>query len=86
MERVYLTRRNLETLLSKLGRKAQGEETACTLVKFDTKHPKYPCTAAIEVIALEDAEYYTDRSPGEVHPKDDPFVTLIVKSIQEAVK
>lgn len=70
MQKLYLTRRNLLTLLSKLDRKAAGEETRCTLVKQDTSHPKYPCTDVISVTALEDAEYYTDRAPGRVNPVD----------------
>lgn len=72
MQRVYLTRRNLLTLLSKLDRQRQGEHTACTIVKNDTVHPVYPCSDQIYVTALEDEEYYTDRRPGVVHPKDTP--------------
>lgn len=70
--RVYLSRRNLQTLLSKLDRKAAGEETACTLVKSDTKHSEYPQThEAVVVVAVEDADYYTDRSPGTINPRDE---------------
>lgn len=70
-QQLYLSRRNLETLLSKLNRKRQGEETSCTLIKRDTEHKKYPQTIPeIEVIAIEDGDYYTDRLPGPVHPKD----------------
>lgn len=71
-ERVYLTRRNLLTLLSKLDRVAAGEESSCAIVKMDTAHEKYPCTRRIAVIAVEDGDYYTDRRPGDVHPKDLP--------------
>jgi hypothetical protein len=73
IERVYLSRRNLLTLLSKLDRKAQGEETVCTLFKNDILHPIYPQTMqSIAVIAVEDADYYIDRQAGPVHPSDDP--------------
>jgi hypothetical protein len=73
--RVYLTRRDLLTLLSKLDRKASGDDTACTILKNDNKHPKYPQTmASIDVVAVEDAEYYTDRLPGDVHPLDESVV------------
>jgi hypothetical protein len=72
MQRVYLTRRNLITLLSKLDRQAAGEFTTCTLVKQDTKHALYPCTDVIAVTAVEDADYYTDREPGEVLIVDEP--------------
>ena len=68
---VYLTRRNLETLLSKLDRKASGDESACTLVKRDTTHSKYPCSQVTYVIALENAEYYTNRPAGRVYPEDE---------------
>lgn len=71
--RVYLSRRNLLSLLSKLDRRAQGEETACALIKHDTLHPTYPQTMdSICVIAVEDADYYIDRPAGDVHPSDDP--------------
>ncbi len=70
MQQLYLSRRNLLTLLSKLDRKKAGEPTVCTLVKRDTMHPKYPSTDMIYITALEDAEYYTDREPGKVNPAD----------------
>lgn len=71
--KVYLSRRNLLTLLSKLDRQAAGESTACTLVKNDNQHPKYAQTMkSIEVHAVEDAEYYIDRIAGAVHPSDEP--------------
>ena len=72
-DKVYLSRRNLLTLLSKLDRLADGEETKCTLIKRDTVHPRYPQTMnEIEVIAVEDDEYYDYRLPGEVLPIDCP--------------
>lgn len=71
--KVYLSRRNLLTLLSKLDRKANGEETMCTLYKQDAVHKKYPQSHPfIQVTAVEDEEYYTDREAGNVHPKDEP--------------
>ena len=72
MEQLFLSRRNLLTLLSKLDRKAKGEGTACTLIKGDTLHPKYPCSTKIAVTAVEDKDYYTERPPGAVHPLDKP--------------
>ena len=71
--RVYLSRRNLLTLLSKLDRKAAGQDTKCTLVKRDTQHPVFPQTMkAIEVVAVEDQAYYTLRPPGSVCDLDSP--------------
>ena len=76
MQRVYLSRRNLLTLLRKLDRNMRAGDAVseCTLVKQDTVHPKYPCSDVIYVTAVEDDEYYTTglRAAGEVHPADDP--------------
>jgi hypothetical protein len=70
---VYLSRRNLVTLLNKLNRQRDGGYTARTIVKNDTAHPIYPQTDPnIYITAIEDMEYYRDRSPGEMHPEDTP--------------
>jgi len=75
MEIVYLSRRNLLTLLSKLNRKANGEDTQCALIKGDTKHPKYPQSMkSIMVVVLEDDEYYTERNAGTVHQADEAAI------------
>ena len=72
MQTLYLTRRNLLTLLSKLDRNLEEpNSSACTIIKTDTEHPKYPCSDVIQVTALEDAEYYTDRNPGRMHPAEE---------------
>ncbi len=72
--RVYLSRRNLLTLLSKLDRKKAGEQTHCCIIKQDTLNPEFPQTGAseVQVIAVENEEYYIDRTPGAVHDKDNP--------------
>jgi hypothetical protein len=70
MNIVYLTRRNLLTLLSKLDR---GDESSQTIIKYDTEHPQYPCSTKTIVCAVEDEDYYTDRPPGDVHHKDQPY-------------
>lgn len=73
MEHVFLTRRNLEVLLSKLDRVKAGESSACTLVKYKNPHGEFTQTMKeISVTAVEDAVYYVDRHPGEVHPSDIP--------------
>lgn len=60
------------TLLSKLDRRKDGETTACTLIKSDNEHPVYPQSMAnILVTAVEDADYYIDRVPGNIHPSDE---------------
>lgn len=74
MQLVYLTRRNLLTLLNKLDRnKREGKRASnCTLIKHDTLHPEFPCSDKITVTAVEDEAYYTDRGPGRVHELDVP--------------
>lgn len=64
MARVYLSRRNLQTLLNKLDRNKRGGNSLCTLVKDDTTHKRYPCSEVVVVTAVEDEEYYDDRQPG----------------------
>lgn len=75
--KVYLSRRNLLTLLSKLNREESGEETHCMIIKF-----KQPGQAAYQqtmdelaIIAVPDEEYYPaqNRTPGAVHLADEPF-------------
>lgn len=72
--KVYLSRRNLLTLLAKLDRLAEGDYTECAIIKSDNEHPKYPQTMkSIMVVAVEDEEYYgtSNRGAGEVHPKEE---------------
>lgn len=69
---VYVSRRNLLTLLSKLDRAAKGEITSRTIVKLDTDHPSYPCTLVTTITAVEDEDYYKHRAPGSVLAVDDP--------------
>ena len=71
---VYLSRRNLLTLLSKLDRAKAAEQTACTLIKNDTVHPKYPCSDRIVCVAVEDDDYYADRPAGAVNDRDEALV------------
>lgn len=73
MERLYLTRRNLQTLINKLDRnKVYGGSSECTLIKQDTTHSVYPCSSITMVTAVEDEDYYTDRSAGKVMAEDEP--------------
>jgi hypothetical protein len=71
--RVYLSRRNLLTLISKLDRRIAGQETECKLVKNDYANPNYPQTMkSIEVNAVEDQDYYSERGAGLVLDADTP--------------
>lgn len=66
--RVYLSRRNLETLLGKLDAVKNGGYSTQTIVKRDTKNERYPQNCdEIVVTAVEDKDYYTDREPGPIY-------------------
>lgn len=70
---VYLSRRNLLTLLSKLDRVAAGEQSQCQIVKCDNQHPTHSQThSQIVVTAVEDDVYYAHREPGYVLDIDIP--------------
>lgn len=71
--RIYLSKRNLLTLLAKLERFEKGEETACTIIKRANHMDPYSATIdEIAVVAIPDEYYYVTRGAGIVHPKDDP--------------
>lgn len=72
--KLYLTRRNLLSLLSKLDREKAGDETACAIIKNQQARPEYQQTMKeIMVIAVQDEDYYLaqQRSAGEMHPQDE---------------
>ena len=64
---VYLSRRNLLTLIKKLDANIEKPGTSkALLVKRDNEHPTHPQShSTIYVQAVEDSEYYTDREPGK---------------------
>ena len=74
--KLYLSKRNLLTLLSKLERYETGQETNCAIIKYSTHLDPYCLDLQgetdIMVIAIPDEKYYTTRDPGEVHPLDTP--------------
>ena len=72
--KIYLSRRNLLALLSKLDRDAAGESTQCAIVKHQQPSPQYQQTMkSIMVVAVQDEDYYTAqaRPAGEMHPDDE---------------
>jgi hypothetical protein len=73
--KLYLSRRNLVTLLAKLDADANGIDTACTIIKHrNSDVPEYQQTMdTIAVIAVQDEEYYTAqaRPAGEMHPREE---------------
>lgn len=72
MEKIYLSRRNLLILLSKLDRKREGQETACSIVKHENSNDVFKQTIdRVMITAVEDNEYYTTREPGAMHPSDE---------------
>lgn len=80
MKTLYLSKRNLLTLLSKIERFENGQETACSLVKYrNDKGPYVQTDDAVLVIAVPDKFYYEsqDRIAGDVHPLDNPNTDFI---------
>ncbi len=77
MDQIYLSRRNLLILLSKLDRQKEfGDITACSIIKCDDQHPTHPQTmSACMITAVEDEEYYVDRQPGEMLAVDEERVS-----------
>jgi hypothetical protein len=76
--KIYLSRRNLLALLSKLDRAAAGEETHCTIVKYQPGGSAYRQTMkAVSVIAVQDEDYYVaqNRPAGEMHPADEAHIS-----------
>lgn len=73
--KLYLSRRNLLALLSKLDREAAGEETQCTIIKNRNPDcPHYQQTMeTIAVIAVQDEDFYgsQNRAAGEMHPAEE---------------
>ena len=69
---LYLSRRNLLALLSKLDRQEAGDETACAIIKYSNPTDPY-CNTIDQVVvtAVADEEFYANRSPGAMHPADE---------------
>lgn len=59
--KVFLSRRNILSLLSKLDRAKAGEDTQATLIKCDNQHIKYPQT--MEECRVTAVEF--DAPPGK---------------------
>lgn len=76
MHTVYLSKRNLLTLLSKLERLEAGEQTECTIVKYADKNATHVQTmASINVVAIPDEVAYAHRPAGAVVDADEVKVT-----------
>jgi hypothetical protein len=75
MDTIYLSRRNLEALLSKLDRLEAGEQTACTIIKHKNPYAlEYVQTMdTCKVVAVPDNAFYNaqQRAAGEMHPAEE---------------
>lgn len=61
MDKLYLSKRNITTLLNKLDSVRDGETSACTIIKNDTAHPVYAQTVRrIAVMAIEAQDRYVN--------------------------
>lgn len=59
MDKLYLSKRNIATLLDKLDSVRDGAASACTIIKNDTTHPVYAQTVRrIAVMAVEAQDAY----------------------------
>jgi hypothetical protein len=74
---VYLSERNILSLLSKLSRLENGEDTAACIIKNDVDHKKYPCTARTFVFAI--------KGPGRAGDDDgfEPTATVTVYAVSD---
>lgn len=59
MDKLYLSQRNIATLLEKLDSVREGEASTCTIIKNDTAHPVYAQTVRrVAVMAVEAQDAY----------------------------
>lgn len=80
MNVLFLSRRNLLTLLSKLDRKDAGEETQCSIIKHKLVAGEFVQTMdSIKITAVNDTEYYDsqNRLPTEVHYKEEQYIIAL---------
>jgi len=78
--KLYLSRRNLLSLLHKLDREAAGEDTQCAIIKHKGVSPHYQQTMdSVMIIAVDDTVYYEaqNRPAGEMHPLEEEFFLQI---------
>lgn len=83
MERIYLSRRNLMMLLSKLDRVKDGEDSACTIIKYQNHDDPFTQTMdAVTVTALEDDALYLGRRAGPMNEADEVvYATSVLETI-----
>lgn len=68
MEKIYLSNRDINTLLQKLDSVRDGEHSSCTIVKNDVSHPVFPQTLRrISVMAAETEDRYLQGVSPRLH-------------------
>ncbi len=74
---IYLSKRNLLSLLSKVSRFESGDETKCTLIKYANPLDPYCMHIAgedrVAITAIPDNLYYANREAGPVLDVDEPL-------------
>lgn len=72
---VFLSRRNLLALLSKLDRQENGEGTACSIIKFQNPLDEHQQSMKeIKVTAISDSVAYGNRIAGAMHLADEQYI------------
>lgn len=78
MEKLYLSRRNITTLLQKLDSVRDGEVSACTIIKNEFAHPVYPQTLRrIAVVAIEGPDQYLPGVSPRLHLSRPALLSLL---------
>ncbi len=68
MEKIYLSKRDIQLLLDKLDSVRSGEPSSCTIIKSDAAHPIFPQTLRrISVMATEAQNQYLPGVSPRLH-------------------
>lgn len=81
---LYLSRRNLETLLSKLDRAEKGETTFCSIIKYNDPSMTHRQTMdSCMIIAVPNDEYYEQRKAGRMIGADEERISKPAAGVME---
>lgn len=73
--KIFLSRRNLLILLSKLDREANGGKTSCSIIKYQNDRIEHQQSMkSIVVTAVNDEDYYNGFPAGIMHPSDEAII------------
>lgn len=85
MEKIYLSKRDLATLLGKLDSVRDGGTSSCTIIKSEFAHPLFPQTLRrISVMATEAQEQYLPGVSPRLHLARSTLTTLMVQLEQQS--